>query len=105
VKRLCLVIIGVVCTVAVSDAQSFCGQSKPAGAHTNVARITSSALRNGGPGGANFSNPYAPPVDRGITAIAALPAMPTDGPRFGVSDSWAEAQGLGGRGRSTGGLT
>jgi hypothetical protein len=93
-KRLCLIVVGVVCTFAVADAQSFSVQSKPARGHAKVATVASSALRSGGLGGINFSNPYAPPVGAGKTAIAPFPTMPTGHPvRFGVSNSSADAQG------------
>jgi hypothetical protein len=96
VKRLRLIIAGVVCTVAVADAQSLCVQSKPARGHANLVRVADSALRSGDLGGISLLTPNAPPVDAGITAIALFLAMPPDDHvRFGVSDSRANAQGPG----------
>jgi hypothetical protein len=80
VNRLCLIVVGVVCTVAVADAQNLSIQSKPARAHAKVATVASSASRSGSLDGIKFSNPYAPPVGSGKTAIAPFPAMLTDDP-------------------------
>ena len=89
-KRHCLIVVGVVSTVAVADAQTLSVQSKPARAHANVATVASSALRSEGPGGVNLSNPNANPVGAGIAAIAPFPGTPTDD--TGVSDSCANSQ-------------
>jgi hypothetical protein len=80
VNRLCLIVVGLVCTVAGADAQNLSIQSKPARAHAKVATVASSASRSGSLGGIKFSNPYAPPVGTGKTAIAPFPAMLTDDP-------------------------
>jgi len=82
-KRHCLIVVGVVSTVAVADAQTLSVQSKPARAQANVATLPGSALRSEGPGGVNPSNPNANPVDAGITDDPA------------VSDSCANSQGPG----------
>ncbi len=79
-KRLCLIVVGVVCTVAVADAQSVSVQSKQARAHAKVATVTGSASSSGSLGAITFSNPYAPPVGAGKTAITQFPALPTDDP-------------------------
>jgi len=79
-KRLCLIVVGAVCTVAGADAQSLSIQSKPAHIHAKVATVSSSASRSGSLGGIKFSNPYAPPVGTGKTAIAPFPMMLTDDP-------------------------
>jgi hypothetical protein len=79
VKRLYLVVLGVVCTVAGADAQSLSAQPKSARAHVNVATVAGSSSSNGSLGGVKFSDPYAPPVGTGKRAIARFPAMPTDG--------------------------
>ena len=86
-NRLYVIMIGVVCTVAMADAQSLAVQSKPARARVKVATVAGSASRNGSLGGIKFSNPYAPPVGTGKTAIAQFPAMTTDPvePQSGIS--------------------
>jgi hypothetical protein len=80
VKRLCLIVVGVGCTVAVADAQSISVQSKPARAHAKMASVAGSASRSGGLGGVDFSNPYAPPVGTRKPAIAQFPVIPRDDP-------------------------
>jgi hypothetical protein len=69
----------VVCTVAVADAQNLSVPSKPARAHAKVA-TAGSASKSGSLGDINFSNPYAPPVGAGKTAITQFPALRTDDP-------------------------
>ena len=79
-NRLYLVVVGVVCTVAVADAQSLSVESRHARTHAKVANVANSASQSRGLGGIKFSNPYAPPVGAGKTAIAPFPAMLTDDP-------------------------
>jgi hypothetical protein len=76
VYRLCLSVVGVVCTVAVADAQTLSVQPKQA---VKVATVAGSASR-GGLNGIKFSDPYAPPVGTGKAAIVRFPARPTDEP-------------------------
>ena len=79
--RLCLSVVGVVCAVAMADAQSLSVQPKQA---VKVAKVAGS----GGLSGIKFSDPYAPPVGTGKAAIVRFPARPTDEPaqpRGGVS--------------------
>ena len=79
-KRVRLIVVGVVCTVAVADAQSLSVKSKPARAHAKVTPVASSALRSGGLDGINFSNPYPSPVGTGKTANTPFPAVLTHDP-------------------------
>jgi hypothetical protein len=79
-SHLYLIVVGVVCTVVVADAQSLSVQSKPARPHARVATVAGSALTSWGLASINFSNPYAPPVGTGKTAIGPFPAMLTDDP-------------------------
>jgi len=80
VNRLYLIVVGFFCTVDIADAQSLSAQSKPARAHVKVATVAGSSSRSGSLGGVKFSDPYAPPVGTGKTAIARFPAMPADEP-------------------------
>jgi hypothetical protein len=77
VFRLCLSVVGVVCTVAVADAQTLSVQPKQA---VKVAKVAGSTSRSGGLSGIKFSDPYAPPVGTGKAAIVRFPARPTDEP-------------------------
>jgi hypothetical protein len=80
VYRLYLIVVGFVCTVAVANAQNLSVQTRPARADVKVATVASASSGSGSLGGVKFSDPYAPPVGTGKTAVARFPAMPTDEP-------------------------
>ena len=63
-----------------ANAQNLSVQTRPARADVKVATVASASSGSGSLGGVKFSDPYAPPVGTGKTAIARFPAMPTDEP-------------------------
>jgi hypothetical protein len=74
-NRLCLVGLGLLCSVATTKAES----AKPARAHPVKAMTAKVVASNrGGLAGVNFSNPYAPPVGTQKAAIARFPTVPTE---------------------------
>jgi hypothetical protein len=80
VYRLYLSVVGVVCTVAVADAQTLSVQPKQAVKVAKVAKVAGSASTSSGLSGIKFSDPYAPPVGTGKAAIVRFPARPRDEP-------------------------
>lgn len=80
VNRLYLIVVGLVCTVAAADAQSLFVQPKPDRVHVRAATVAGSSSESGSLGGVKLSDPYAPPVGTGKTAIARFPVMPAGEP-------------------------
>jgi hypothetical protein len=78
-KRLCLVGVGLLCSVAAADADPLV-QSKLVRPHAKAARAVDSTSKSEGLAGVAFSDPYAPPVGAGKTAQSQFPAPPTDDP-------------------------
>jgi hypothetical protein len=75
VSRLCLVGLGLLCSVAATKAES----PKPVRAHPVKAMTVKVVASNkGGLAGVNFSDPYAPPVGTLKTAIARFPVVPKE---------------------------
>ncbi len=80
-RRLCLVVIGLVYAVAATaEAQTLSvARLKPARPH--AAKTTGAAVsKSAGLDGISFSDPYAPPVGAQKTLIARFPAIRTDPP-------------------------
>ena len=74
-NRLCLVGLGLLCSVATTKAES----AKPARAHpVKASAVKVVAPNRGGLAGVNFSNPYAPPVGTQKAPIARFPTVPTE---------------------------
>ena len=83
VKRLCLVVVGLVYAVAgTAEAESpSVAQSKPARPHAaKTTTLKAAATKSGGLGDIQFSDPYAPPVGVPKTTITRFPAIRTDPP-------------------------
>ena len=77
VNRLCLVGLGLLCSVAATKAES----PQPARAHpVKTMTVKVVALNRGGLASVNFSDPYAPPVGTQKAAIARFPAIPAEAP-------------------------
>jgi hypothetical protein len=81
-KRLCLVGVGFLCSVAAANAESpTVAHSKPVRAHAAKATGVKVIASNNGLAGVNFSDPYAPPVGtQKAAAVTKFPAPPTDDP-------------------------
>lgn len=76
-NRLCLVGLGLLCSVATTKAES----AKPARAHlVKAMTVRVVASNKGGLAGVNFSDPYAPPVGTQKAGIARFPTVPTEAP-------------------------
>jgi hypothetical protein len=80
VTRFCLILLVVICTVAVANAQSLSIQRKTAREYVKAAAVADSTSQKEGLAGVNFSDPYAPPVGAGKTTAARFPALPIDHP-------------------------
>jgi hypothetical protein len=79
-KRLCLVGLGLVCSLAAAKAESpTVAHSKTVRAHaikTTTVRVAASS----GLGSVGFSDPYAPPVGAQKAAISQFPPIEADSP-------------------------
>ena len=75
-KRLCLVGLGLLCSVAATKAESpAVAHSKPV--RTHAAKVVAS---NSGLAAVNFSDPYAPPVGAQKAPVRRLPTPTTEEP-------------------------
>jgi hypothetical protein len=83
VKRLCLIVVGLVYAVAgTAEAEGpSVAPSKPARPHAaKTTTFKAAATKSEGLGDIQFSDPYAPPVGVQKTTIARFPAIPTAPP-------------------------
>jgi hypothetical protein len=80
-KRLCLVGVGLLCSVAAAKAEDpGVPHSKPVRAHAVKATTVKVVDSNGGLAGVGISDPYAPPVGAQKAVAVRFPALPTEAP-------------------------
>jgi hypothetical protein len=79
--RLCLILVGLVCSATVTQAQNLPAErSKPVRLHAPKTATAQAAANSDTLTGISFSDPYAPPVGVRKTDVARFPAVRSSAP-------------------------